>query len=267
VLEKPSSIVPAVAALERSPGSRTLRAYATDFHAFESWCRNRRRTALPATTETVASYLAWLADHGRKIPTVKRALASIAHAHRTHGYGWGMPNLLKKTLVCIRRQSGAPSKKSPITDTTLRAMVGTCGSDLRGLRDRAILTVGWAGALRRSEIAGLDVADIAFTGDTLVVTLRKGSKSLALAADPTICPVRSLRAWLDAAGITRGPLFRAISRSGRTRTVALSDKSVANLVKSAAESLGLDPTIFGGQSLRTSRSVASILGLTSRKDS
>jgi integrase len=113
----------------------------------------------------------------------------------------------------------APVRKAPLHATDIRALVATLDADrLGGLRDRVLLVVGFAGAFRRSELVALDVDDVAETTDGLVVTIR-GSKTdqegdgasigLPYGSDPQTCPVRTLRSWLDAAGIVEGPVFRA----------------------------------------------------------
>lgn len=251
MLEKPQATVPPADAPKGQPAKSTLRVYAADFRAFEAWCKGRRRTALPAAIGTVMNYLDALAEGGRKLPTIEQSLNAIAHTHRANGYGWQPHRLLQETLDAIRQRIGREGvHKAPVTDAVLRSMVGSFGTDLRGLRARAILTVGRAGALGRAEIAALDVADVAFSAEGMTLNLRNKIKSLPFAADEALCPVRSLRTWLDAAKITEGPVFRAISCSGSLRRKALSGRSIANLVKHAAGIAGLDPARFGGHSLR-----------------
>ncbi len=141
----------------------------------------------------------------------------------------------------------------------LKAMLQALPEGLLGVRDRALLLVGFAGAFRRSELVSLDVADLSFTSDGLEVTLKRSKTDqegqgrrigIPFGSSPHTCPVRSLRAWLDGAGIADGPVFRDVSRRGRVGAVRLSDKAVARLVKRAARAAGLDPARFSGHSLR-----------------
>ncbi|HME04482.1 MAG TPA: hypothetical protein VKG38_15790 [Solirubrobacteraceae bacterium] len=251
MLEKPQAAVPPAAAPKAAPAKSTLRAYAADFRAFEAWCKNQHRTALPAVIGTVVMYLDALAAAGRKLPTIEQSLNAIAHAHRTSGYGWQHHRLLQETLDGIRQRVGRETtRKAPVTDAVLRAMLASFGTDLRGVRNRAILTVGRAAALSRAEITALSVADVAFAAEGMELTLRNKKKTVTVAAEEAICPVRSLRRWLDEAKITEGPVFRAISRSGKPRRTMLSGWSISSLIKNAAESAGLDPANFGGHSLR-----------------
>jgi integrase len=167
---------------------------------------------------------------------------------------------VSEVLKGIRRTKGtAPACKAPLLVGQLKAALGVGRGDLLGMRDRALLLIGFAGAFRRSELVGLDVADLAFTDDGLVITLRRSKTDqegegrkvgIPHGSKPTTCPVRVLRAWLEAAGIVTGPLFRSVNRHGKVGAVRLSDRAVALAVKRAAESAGLDASTFSGHSLR-----------------
>jgi integrase len=128
-----------------------------------------------------------------------------------------------------------------------------------GLRDRALLLLGFAGAFRRSELVSLDVADLEFARAGLIVTLRKSktdqegnSRRLGIpfGSSETTCPVRSVQAWLEAALITSGPVFRPLDVFDRVQPERLSDKAVARIVKRRAKAVGLDPARYAGHSLR-----------------
>lgn len=171
----------------------------------------------------------------------------------------------REVLKGIRRALGvAPSQKAPISPSELRAMVKTRPDTLQGLRDRALLLVGFAGAFRRSELVGLDVGDAVFGEDGLTVTLRRSKTDqegvgrkvgVPYGSTPQSCPVRTLRRWLEGSGITEGPLFRPAK--GRTvGALRLSDKAVARLVKRAAKDAGLDPSRLSGHSLRSGLATA-----------
>jgi site-specific recombinase XerD len=138
------------------------------------------------------------------------------------------------------------------------SMVATAPNGLAGLRDRALLLLGFAGAFRRSELVALDVADIAETETGLLVTIR-GSKTdqerqgetIAIARGDIACPVKALREWLAAAGIEAGPIFRPIDKADTVRSSRLTCRSVANIVKAYAERAGFDASTFSGHSLRS----------------
>ena len=240
--------------------SATRRAYLTDFRSFEAWCAGRGLASLPATPATVAVYLAALADEGKRPSTIQRALAGIAYEHRARGAAWLRGATIGQVMRGIRRRHGtAPAQKAPLADEDLAALVGTLAVGLVGLRDRALLTLGWMGAFRRSELVALRVDDVTRAREGLVVRVRRskgdqegrgGEKGIPYASRPSLCPVRALADWLEAAEITAGPLFRAVDRFGRVQKVALSDRSVARIVQRAAAAAGLDPTTVAGHSLR-----------------
>jgi integrase len=149
--------------------------------------------------------------------------------------------------------------KAPAVTAELRAMVAALPGDLRGARDRALLLVGFAAALRRSELVALDRCDVAETAEGLVVTLRRSktdqegqSRKIGVpyGSNPATCPVRALRAWTEIAGVVDGPLFVTVDRSGRPGTARASDRAVARAVQRAAQGAGLDRARYAGHSLR-----------------
>jgi integrase len=239
----------------------TRRAYDADFRTFEGWCSARGLGALPATAGTVAVYLAALARAGRRPSTIRRALTGIQHAHRARGCPWPRGDgTIGRVLRGICRRHGAPPvQKAALDDTDLATMVGALGRELEDLRNRALLTLGWLGAFRRSELAALVLEDITRTREGLVVRVprskadqegRGGEKAIPYASQAFLCPVRALEAWLEAAGVTGGAVFRAVDRGGRVHRRALSDRTVARIVQRVAAAAGLDPTRIGGHSLR-----------------
>src|SRR5579864_374695 len=154
----------------------TLKAYRSDWRDFESWCLAHGLTALPAAPETVALYLAERAD-ALKPATLTRRLAAIAKVHSAAGYE--SPASLRHAAVSevlkgIRRTKGtAPACKAPLLVGQLKASLRDSRDDLLGVRDRALLLVGFAGAFRRSELVALDIDDVAFTDDGLVINVRR----------------------------------------------------------------------------------------------
>jgi integrase len=240
----------------------TRQAYAADWRAFTAWCGATGLPSLPAPAATVAAYLAHLADSGRKVTTIERALAGIAYAHRIAGPDWtSRQPAIRLVMSGIRRELGtAPSKKAPVLGADLLALLDTLGTDLQGLRDRALLTLGWFCASRRSELVALRVADVEFTAEGLIVTITRSktdqegrgyAKGIPFAGSPAACPVRALRAWLDAAKIETGSIFRAVTRGGIVADTALGDRAVARLVKRVARNAGFDPATVAGHSLRS----------------
>src|SRR4029077_20021276 len=203
----------------------TRKAYGTDFRIFKEWCEARGVLSLPAAPETVAAYLAAHASTS-KASTLGRRVAAIRYAHKLASLA--LPTDaegVKATMRGIRRTYGsARVRKVPAVAGKMLGMVATAPDKLAGLRDRALLLVGFGGALRRSELVALDVADIQGTETGLLVTIR-GSKTdqeragatVAIARGDVACPAKALREWLDAAGIENGPIFRPIDKGGTVR--------------------------------------------------
>jgi site-specific recombinase XerD len=247
----------------------TLRAYRGDVERFAAWCAASGLDSLPALPGTVAMYLAALVDEGMKVATIDRALVAIAQAHRAAGFPSPRESeLVRLTRRGIARKLGtAPARKAAFPVDALRAFARACDGSLAGLRDRALVLVGFAGAFRRSELVGLDVRDVAFGADGATVTLRHSKTDqegagvdvgIPNGSDASTCPVRALRAWLDAAKVTAGPIFRGVDRHGHVSRSGLSDRSVALVVKRACESTGLDASTFAGHSLRAGLATAAI---------
>jgi len=166
---------------------------------------------------------------------------------------------IKAVLAGIRRSLGvAPVRKAPATAEALEAMLAVTPADsLRGIRDRALLLLGFAGALRRSELVALDVIDLESDVEGVRVIIRRSKTDQEGAGDfvpipngTKLKPVAALLAWLEAASITEGPVFRPITRGGSVRPQRLTDCSVAEIVKARALAAGFDSRVFSGHSLR-----------------
>lgn len=189
-------------------------------------------------------------------------MRAIAYRHRLEQLANPVDTeVVRAVLKGIRRQHKvAPARKDPLRRSPLAEVVAEIPTDtLTGLRDRAVLLVGFAGAFRRSELVAIDVEHLDFTTDRGVLVTIPASKTdqegagdtvpLHRAADAALCPVRALRAWLDGGGLTAGPMFRRMHRGERLGG-RLSSQSVALIVKRRARAAGLDPARLAGHSLR-----------------
>lgn len=159
---------------KRSGAANARRAYTADWRIFQQWCANRGLAALPAAPETVALYLADEALR-RRVSTLQRRLSAIRQAHRAANMPFDASrDALLAVWGGIRRTHGtAPRRKAPVLTPMLRAMSHALPSTLLGARDRALLVLGFAGAFCRGELAGLDIGDLQFTSDGLVVAVRR----------------------------------------------------------------------------------------------
>jgi site-specific recombinase XerD len=238
----------------------TRRAYRSDFEIFRSWCEAKRIPSVPAASKAVAAFLAAEAQRGTKPSTISRRLAAIRYAHKLAGHEPPTnAEAVKATLRGIRRSvKSAPARKTPATADKVLAMVANARTDLKGLRDCALLLLGFAGAFRRSELVALDVADLQFCDDGLRLTIRRSKTdqeglgaTIAIVPGYAACPIRAVRAWIEAARISDGPLFRSVTRTGTISNRRLSGRAVAEIVKNYAQRAGLKAADFSGHSLRS----------------
>jgi site-specific recombinase XerD len=248
--------------IDASRSSATLRAYRSDWTHFEAWCDEHNLVALPAEPAVVAMYLTDMADSGDfKASTLSRRLVSIAQAHKAAGHKSPTSDeTVRLVNAGIRRTIGTAQRAvRPVVTEDIRAMVATCRDDPAGTRDRALLLVGFAAALRRSEVAALNVDDIEQTRDGLVVTLRRSKMDQEAAgrrvgvpygSKPATCPVRAYGAWIEVAGLQEGAVFRPVDRHGNIGDARITDRGVALVVKRRAELAGMDPAEVSGHSLR-----------------
>jgi integrase len=231
--------------------SETRRAYAGDWKHYQEWVGARLDLA---DVETVGLYLAALADDGLAVTSIERRLAGVLWFLRMRGTPVDRSDpRISAVLAGIVRKRGRPAKgKEPVFADELSRMVGLVGHDIRGLRDRALLLVGFAGALRRCELVGLDLGrdqttdgrgwgEVYESGLLLVVRGKHGWREVevGLAADPALCPVKAWTAWTKFARLAHGPAFRRIVRSGRVLDARLGDRYVADLVKGLALQAGV----------------------------
>jgi integrase len=255
----------------------TQRAYAADWRHFASWLRRQGLPETPPDPEAVGLYLASQVERRGaelSVATLERRLSGIAWRYRQLGEPLAIRDRhIATVLAGIRRRHGRPpSQKAAIFADELLAMLATLEMDLRGLRDRAILAIGFAGGLRRSEIVGLDCGprqtengsgwvEIVPEGALLTIRGKTGWRDVEIGrgSRADTCPVALLETWLRLGRITHGPLFRAIARkNGGVSGERLTDKHVVRLVQKCALAAGLRGELsegerriaFGGHSLR-----------------
>jgi len=249
--------------VDASRANATRRAYQADWNRFSLWCRARGAEPLPASPALLAVYLSALAAAGLAPPSVARALAAIAHAHKRAGqvppHRGPEGGVVTEALAGIRRsRRDDPGRKHPADADIVRQLLGSIqGDNLAALRDRALIAFGMALAARRSELVALDVADLAWEDKGVRVTIRRSKTDqeaagavVAVPEGRRLTPLTHLRAWLAAAGITEGALFRPLWKGGRVRDARLSDHAVARIVQARAAAAGLDPACYAGHSLR-----------------
>jgi integrase len=230
----------------------TLKAYGADYARFAAWCEKHEFPSMPATPETVGAYLA-AAGEGYAMPTLRRRVAAIARASGMAGHPLDTKHpAIRETLRGISRRHGQPARRAAaLTIEEIKQLSDTCDASLMGLRDRALFLVGFAGALRRSELVGLDVENVKWTreGVTLLIVRSKSDKvgegaeiSIPRGTSATTCPVTALRAWVKTADIKTGPVFRKVNRAGRAQRGRLSADAVRQLLLKRAAQAGIKGT-------------------------
>jgi integrase len=263
----------------QAASENTLKAYAKDWASFARWCRMRGANPLPSSPELIGLYIADLAaPAGRatalSVSSIERRLSGLAWGYAQRGERFDRKDRhIATVLAGIRRKHARPPvQKEAILPEDIRDMLATLPHDLWGLRDRAILLIGFAGGLRRSEIVSLDHGK----GDTpdsggwieileggVLITLRSKTGwrevEIARGSSGQTCPVHALTQWLHYAKIGFGPIFVAVSRNGLKATEGrLSDKHVARLIKQTVREAGIRPDLpekervelYSGHSLR-----------------
>jgi len=208
----------------------------------------------------VALYLTELA-RSRKPSTIARRTAAISVMHQRHGVASPTSDAAVREIGRgIRRTLGVATKQaSPLQVADLHRIIDRLPTSAIGRRDRALLLVGFASAMRASELVAVSVADLEDRDEGIAVLKRRSKTdqegaghriALPFGRDPEMCPVRALREWLDVGAIVEGPVFRSVTRHGAVAGVAISERAVSLVVKRAVASIGLDPERYSAHSLR-----------------
>jgi integrase len=259
-----------IAEARRAPATRA--AYAIDWASFAGWCSAAGRAALPASSDTLSLYLVAQARSGRAVATVARRVCAIVDRHVSAGLRSPVDDDVREVLAGLRRRLGTASRgKAAISVEELRRMVAArpMVRDMFGrtvpapvellARNRALLVLGFASGLRRSELAGLDLVDVDFVTRGLVLRIGRSKtdqegrgRELGVhrGEHRATCPARALQAWLVERGPWPGPLFCRVAYGGGIRRERLSGPVVAGVVRAAAKLAGLDPARYGAHSLR-----------------
>jgi len=252
---------------QASKADSTIRAYTSDARVFQDWCARYGFRSLPATPEAVAGFLVHEAEAGRAASTIGRRLAAIKYAHKlAKAADPTEDEEVSAAIKGIRRKlTTRPTRqKAAATVDVLQMLLARTPATLTGKRDRALLALGFAGAFRRSELMALNVADLVEHPEGLRVRIRKSKTDqegagteIAIPHGRFVRPVALVREWLDAAGISDGPVFRPVSRYGVMRRLdargeppRLTTRAVGDIIKHYTSAAGLDASTFGPHSLR-----------------
>ncbi|HKF84246.1 MAG TPA: hypothetical protein VKB30_00565 [Candidatus Limnocylindrales bacterium] len=228
-----------------------LNANQGDWAHFARWCVARGETVIPAAPAAVVEYIQDLAA-SNEAATVPRRVAAIRDWHRASGLR--TPTEDDRVRLALTRvewhRRRAPMHTVPLETTELATILAATPGSLIGLRDRAMLLIGFAAGLRPSELVSLDVSDLTVVDDGLAMSLLRGRIVIPYGGEPDLCPVLAWEDWQAAAGLTAGPAFRSIDRDGRLGLTRLGEKAITRMVQRAAERAGLDESRYSALSLR-----------------
>lgn len=245
----------------------TKRAYKRDCESFARWTTDKGLLAMPAEIRTIILYITHLDELGRAPSTITRALTAISQVHKLSGIDSPTASAqVGEVLKGIRRQRGtAPNQARPLLARGLKKILKIIPPDVLGKRDKALLLVGWAGALRRSELVGLDYEDLLPVEEGVVLTIRKskgdqeakGQKVAIPSLENEFCPVKALFEWRSIVARGSGPVFCAIGYGGKNNFFVpapnprrLGEQSVSLIVKKYIKAIGENPAHYSAHSLR-----------------
>lgn len=249
--------------MQKSKAENTLNAYESDWLDFYDWCLNGNQKPLPAEPETIVNYINDLADNA-KANTLSRRLSAISENHKAAGYEDNNPcrgGLVRNAIDAIRREKGTMQHgKVPLLLEDLQDIAPYFDIfDIAGIRDKALMLTGFMGAFRRSELVNIDVEDLTFAREGVIILVHQSKSdqegqgqyvAIPYNSDPNVCAVVALKHWVNTAQLKSGALFRPLNKYKQIRDRRLTDKSVALIVKKYAALAGRNAPDFAGHSLR-----------------
>ncbi|MDB9705896.1 tyrosine-type recombinase/integrase [Pelagibacteraceae bacterium] len=252
--------------LQNSKAKNTVRAYKSDFKDFSLFCVQNDFKNLPSDPKIVSLYLTHLSTKDIKISTIKRRLVSIGVIHKMKGHYLDIKHpLIIENLMGIKRRKGTVQKgKKPLLIRDLKTIIDIINQqkieDIKKLRDKTIILIGFSGGFRRNEIVSLDVDDLEFVYEGVKITVKKSKtdqfgegfiKALPYFENELYCPVISLKRWLNISKITKGSIFRRFTKGSNLSNNRLTDQTVALLIKEYLKLAGMDSSNYSGHSLRS----------------
>ncbi len=252
--------------LQSSKASNTVRAYKSDFNDFGLFCAQNGFKSLPSEPKVVSLYLTHLSTKDAKMSTLKRRLVSIGVIHKLKGHYLDTkhPAIIENIMGIKRRKGTFQKAKKPILISSLKKIINVIDQqkkeEIKKLRDRSIILIGFSGGFRRNEIVSLDYDDLDFVPEGLKLSIRRSktdqfgegfTKALPYFDSSQYCPVVSLKKLLDLSKIRSGPVFRRFSKGSKLSENRLTDQTVALLIKEYLNLAGIDSKNFSGHSLRS----------------
>ena len=252
--------------LQSSKAINTVRAYKSDFNDFGLFCAQNGFKSLPSEPKIVSLYLTYLSTKEAKMSTLKRRLVSIGVIHKLKGHYLDTkhPSIIENIMGIKRRKGSVQKAKKPLLINTLKELINVIDQqdkeEVKKLRDRSIILIGFSGGFRRNEIVSLDYDDLDFVPEGLKINLRKSktdqfgegfTKALPYFNNSQYCPVVSLKKWIEISKITSGAVFRRFSKGSILSKNRLTDQTVDLLIKEYLKLTGIDSKNYSGHSLRS----------------
>ena len=252
--------------LEHSKAPNTIRAYQSDFSDFQFFCAKNGFRSIPSEPKVVSLYLTHLSTKDAKMSTLKRRLVSIGVIHKLKGHYLDTkhPAIIENIMGIKRRKGSIQKGKKPILINHLKQLIDVIdeqnNEDIKKLRDRSIILIGFSGGFRRNEIVSLDYDDLDFVEEGLKIQIRRSKtdqfgegsvKALPYFNSSKYCPVISLKNWIEISKIESGPLFRRFVKGSKLSKNRLTDQTVALLIKEYLKLAGIESKNYSGHSLRS----------------
>ena len=252
--------------LQNSKANNTVRAYKSDFNDFGIFCAQNGFKSLPSNPKIVSLYLTHLSTKDAKMSTLKRRLVSIGVIHKLKGHYLDTkhPAIIENILGIKRRKGSFQKSKKPILINSLKKIIDVIDQEdkeeIKKLRDRSIILIGFSGGFRRNEIVSLDYDDLDFVPEGLKINIKRSktdqfgegfTKALPYFDGSKYCPVASLKNWIEISNVTSGPVFRRFVKGSKLSEKRLTDQTVALLIKEYLNLAGIDSKNYSGHSLRS----------------
>jgi len=252
--------------LKSSKADNTIRAYKSDFNDFGLFCAQNGFKSLPSEPKIVSLYLTHLSTKEAKMSTLKRRLVSIGVIHKLKGHYLDTkhPSIIENIMGIKRRKGSIQKGKKPLLINHLKQLINVIDEqkkeEIKKIRDRSILLIGFSGGFRRNEIVSLNYDDLDFVHEGLKIHIRRSKtdqfgegsiKGLPYFDNSKYCPVKSIEKWIEISNISSGPLFRRFTKGSNLSENRLTDQTVALLIKEYLKLMGIDSKNYSGHSLRS----------------
>ena len=252
--------------LKNSKALNTIRAYKSDFKDFGAFCAKHNFKTLPTDPKIVSLYLTYLSGRDAKMSTLRRRLVSISMIHKLKGHYLDTKHpVIIENLMGIKRTKGSFQRgKKPILINQLKAIINVINEEkideIKKIRDKTIILVGFGGGFRRTELISIDHEDLEFVPEGVKITIKRSKtdqfgegmiKGLPYFSNQEYCPVVHLKKWLEISKIKNGSIFRRFTKGCSLSKNRLTDQSVVLLIKDYLNLAGIENKNYSGHSLRS----------------